>query len=106
MSPSKFIISNYGASNERAYNGDVSWASKSPSKFGNNFDSKRNLEQSSFYPSRDTNYSLGVYSSMISQFNTSKDSIYGQRRDWKWSFTLIISIIISSNYIYFLDLYF
>jgi hypothetical protein len=84
------FVSSYGMANpgfateRQAFNADVnvSRASKTKSIIGEGFDSKRILEPSSYFPSRESNYSSsGVYSSMIGQF-TSRDSGYGlQRRE-------------------------
>jgi hypothetical protein len=78
-------MGNSGFSTERpAFSGDVSISrtSKTKSILGDGADSKRVLEPSSYFPSRESNYpSSGVYSSMIGQY-TSRDSGYGlQRRE-------------------------
>lgn len=84
-------FNNYGMGNNsgfstdrQAFNGDVSISrtSKTKSILGDGTDSKRVLEPSSYFPSRESNYSSsGVYSSMIGQYS-SRDSGYGlQRRE-------------------------
>jgi hypothetical protein len=84
-------LTNYGigstsgfSTDRQAFNGDVSISrtSKTKSILGDGADSKRVLEPSSYFPSRESNYSSpGVYSSMIGQYS-SRDSGYGlQRRE-------------------------
>ena len=73
-----------GYSTERlSFNADINLPrmSKAKSIIGDDYGVKRVLEPSSYFPSRDSNFSSSAYSSVIGQLS-SRDSAYGlQRRE-------------------------